>query len=110
MPFNECEQVRKEIKKQTSAGPIPHLNEWKHYLGQFLCLLQPVFCFSFLSAFLSSKAIFKYKMPYKINDHNFNIFFVEIQLKKENLRNGHPKKGTANTFINNQFNEQKYSL
>ena len=42
-------------------------------------------CFSLLSAFLSSKPFRNNYMHCEIIDHNFNIFFVKIQLKKENL-------------------------
>ena len=43
-------------------------------------------CFSLLSAFLYSKPFQNNWMLCEIIDRYFNIFFVEIQLKKENLK------------------------
>ena len=43
-------------------------------------------CFSLLSAFLYSKPFRNNKMHCEIIDRYFNVFFVEIQLKKGNLK------------------------
>ena len=43
-------------------------------------------CFSLLSAFLYSKPFRNNTMHCEIIDRHFNVFFVEIQLKKGNLK------------------------
>ena len=50
-----------------------------------------------LSAFLSSKPFQNNQMPCEIIDHYFNIFFVEIQLKKEYLKKT-PELGCPNCY------------
>ena len=42
-------------------------------------------CFSLLSAFLYSKPFRNNLMRFEINDRYFNVFFVEIQLKKKKI-------------------------
>ena len=53
----------------------------------FFCFDLFAYCFILLSAFLYSKPFRNNYMDYEIIDHYFNIFFEEIQLKKENLKN-----------------------
>ena len=65
------------------------LNEWKHldvdsFFFRFYLLLS--YCFFLLSAFLSSKSFRYNQIHCEIIDRYFNVFFVEIQLKKDNLK------------------------
>ena len=72
-------------------------------------------CFSLLSAFLYSKPFRNNKTHCEIIDPYFNVFFVEIQLKKGNLKSvlwalefGHPNRYTGlpnglNTSLINGF-------
>ena len=43
-------------------------------------------CFSLLSAFLCSKPFRNKYMHCEIIDRHFNVFFIEIRTKKENLK------------------------
>ena len=62
----------------TMVSKIAHSNALKMLLLSH--------CFSLLSAFLSSKSFRNNKMHYEIIGHYFHVFFIEIQLKKQNLK------------------------
>ena len=90
VPPNAHKQVRKEIKreKQTFVWSIMYLNKWTLLLTISSFPLTS-FCFigsSILPAFLSFKPIRNNWMHCQIIDHYFNMFFVEIQLTKQNLK------------------------
>ena len=58
------------------------LNEWKHFCRQFLFSVG----YLFFPLFFSSVCIFVFEAIrwLEITDRSINIFFVEMQLKKEN--------------------------
>ena len=62
------------------------MNEYNFVHYFFFCFDLLPHCFSLLSAFLCSKSLQNNQMHCKIFYHYFNVLFVEIQLKKENLK------------------------
>ena len=83
-------KVPKEIKKKKPNIFIINyvLNKGNIVVGNFFFCFDTFLshCFSPLSAFLSSKPFQNNKMHWEIIDCYFNVFFVQIQLNKQNLK------------------------
>ena len=90
MSFNDLEQVPKEIekKKQTFSCYITFKINENTFVGNFFFGFDIFLshCFSLLSAFLSSKPFRNNQMYCELIDCYFYVFFVQIQLKKQNLK------------------------
>ena len=75
------------LTEEANTWSITQLNEWKHLQSQFLLSLQPiclnVFLFSLNFCILSHFKIIRYIMKSMITT---SVYFVEIQLRKENLK------------------------
>ena len=88
--INEWDQfVKKSIRKSKHLVELLHIEMNKNtFVDSFFFhfdLFLPL-CFCLLSAFSFSKLFWNNEVHCEIIDLYFNIFFIEIQLKKEDLK------------------------
>ena len=77
------------LKEKANTRMIYYVIKWMKTLSLIVSSFASTtlsHCFSLLFAFLTSKTFRNNYMHCEIIDRYFNVFFIEIQLKKENLK------------------------